>query len=807
MDDFVRDKLIQWGLSDWIYKFKDQAIDTESFYFLEDQDINDLIPKIGPRVRFKRRLKLLKEHDESSHFNESSQPTKSTGKRKLMELDIESSDEQPAAKQHCGGVQFSEETILSDVKKIMVHIHGKLRQQFNTKLNDFLKKKIIGLNIDKREMVGVFGKTGAGKSSLINAVIGKKNFLPSGDLSACTSVMIKVEASINNKYEAEIEFITKEEWQDEVWSMLQYRGDVDQEKDDDVDHGDCDDDNDDDDDDEDDDNKKKLSALYGKDRKQTSLEQFMDPKNFKEIPEFLKSRTKTLTFDSAEMLSEGIMKYTRNDSNQGEGKEFNRLYWPLVKCVTIKVPNTAILQHVTLVDLPGNGDRNKSRDEMWKGIVGKCSTVWIVAELNRAVAEKESWEILKSTVSLLGNGGECQNIHFICTKSDLFEDFQDHSAEDRLALMLKRNMKAKEEVKTEFSKLLNVKKHFSEDSFEVFTVSSKEFLRGGLEESTEIPKLQKFLQDLNDCHSETLNYVSGAYGILSLIQGNRGKTGKNEEVYEELERNKSAQVELIKKAMDETYSVFEKCLSKGVETSKSSFGNTLKTSLYPHKKSNNRGFHKTLKSLVQNGGIYKPKNKNEINLNMRLTSFLTNSIDEEFKKAFPNKGNTGPFNGVISRFSLNTEKLKQKYDDVELQLTFLKTEEEKVQTELNKMIRSGKKTVYSSLTKSIEETMKGCYKNAARAEKTGALKNMRETIENHVKESRDTMFEKAKKAMLAELQSLAEEILETVERTMTEALEVSFRTEDNAIPDVSTELEMVQKLYDELKSNSTEEMP
>ena len=38
---------------------------------------------------------------------------------------------------------------------------------------------------------------------------------------------------------------------------------------------------------------------------------------------------------------------------------------------------------------------------------------------------------------------------------------------------------------------------------------------------TEIPKLQEFLQELNDCHSETLNYVSGAYGILSLIQGAR----------------------------------------------------------------------------------------------------------------------------------------------------------------------------------------------------------------------------------------------------------------------------------------------
>lgn len=51
-------------------------------------------------------------------------------------------------------------------------------------------------------------------------------------------------------------------------------------------------------------------------------------------------------------------------------------------------------------------------------VVGSCSTVWIVTEINRAVSEKEPWEILKGACSLMGNGGQCQQIHFICTKSD-----------------------------------------------------------------------------------------------------------------------------------------------------------------------------------------------------------------------------------------------------------------------------------------------------------------------------------------------------------------------------------------------------
>ncbi|KAI9514759.1 hypothetical protein NQZ68_030949 [Dissostichus eleginoides] len=283
------------------------------------------------------------------------------------------------------------EVILSKVKNIMSCVLDKLPDQ-DDKFNKFLKNKINNLETDKREVVGVFGKTGAGKSSLINAVIGEQDLLPSGSISACTSVMIKVEANMRNpKYEAEIEFITKEEWEEELNHFLGANDD--QEKDED-----------------DQDIVEKLSVLYGEEWKDNSPEHLMNEKKFKKIPEFLNSK----------------IKYTRSES-----KDVKRLYWPLVKCVTVRVPKNRLLQHVTLVDLPGNGDRNKSRDTMWKKFVGSCSTVWIVAEINRAASEKESWEILEESCSLMGNGGECRQIHFICTKSDSLggSDDQEPAAE------------------------------------------------------------------------------------------------------------------------------------------------------------------------------------------------------------------------------------------------------------------------------------------------------------------------------------------------------------------------------------------
>ncbi|XP_072224618.1 nuclear GTPase SLIP-GC-like [Leuresthes tenuis] len=834
MDDFVRKKLSEWGLRKFTKIFQDEEITEESFCCLEDKGIKELIPRLGPRTIFVKELEKLKRKNkpnqerktsfkndleklknernpnqerERSSKNElvklrkekktdqelkpkhspqvwqSTQDEVKLGKRKL-DLQGESRTGQPSAKWRRDSRE-SAETILSEVKTIMRRVQVRLDNQDHTKLNAFLKTKIKGLRTDKRELIGVFGRTGAGKSSLINAVIGEKDLLPSGEVNACTSVMIKVEANMDNlNYEADIEFITKEEWADELWSLQLLPGNnTPQEEEDDEEYNDI---------------VEKVSALYGEE--QGHPENPMDDKYFNEIPEFLQSKTKKLTCGSAKELSQKLLKYTRSGSKQEDGKEVKRWYWPLVKCVTVRVPQKDILQHVTLVDLPGNGDRNKSRDKMWKGIVGKCSTVWIVAEINRAASEKESWDILKDVSSLIGNGGECRHIHFICTKTDLSINGRQRS--------LKRKLDAKAGVRKEFNKLNKIKKHFSDDCLKVFTVSSTEFLKGNSRnlKGTEIPKLRGFLQNLNDCHSVTLNYVSGAYGILSLIQGARYKetAGKKTAVSEHLERKLTSQLAKVKKEMDKAYTVFERCLSEGVEKSKCSCKRHLNSVLYPPRKSGS-GFHGTLKCVVRNNGIYKPKKRQQINLNMKLASCLTDSIDEEFRKTFPNEGKRGPFNGVINEFSLDTEGLIKEYKEVKLQLVFLKTEVEKMKNKLNPIIRDRKKVVYNSLTEKIEEIMQVCYEQAAGIKGTGMLKKMRETIERHVCESENIMFAQAKDVLLSHLNHLRTYILRTLEKTLKESTELSLRTDDHSIPDVSDDFLEVKKLYYQLRGRSAKQ--
>uniref|UniRef100_A0A4W5RK94 Uncharacterized protein n=1 Tax=Hucho hucho TaxID=62062 RepID=A0A4W5RK94_9TELE len=345
----------------------------------------------------------------------------------------------------------------------------------------------------------------------------------------------------------------------------------------------------------------------------------MDRTHFREIPEFRLSVKKIFLCDTAEELSEKITCYTRSDT---QSDTFKRQYWPLVKCITIKVPNSKdLLEHVVLVDLPGNGDSNKSRDEMWKSFVGNCSAVWIVSDIARATSEKESWEILDSTVSLIGPGGECRSISFICTKTD---DIEENQKADAHTCILRRNETTKKQVRDKFTKQKEVKKHFSvgNDFLKVFTVSSKEYQKEKhlQQEETEIPKLMEFLRNLNDRRTKTSEYVSEAYGILSLIQGAkssdmRGKKGSG---------------------------------------------------------------YQLVKSLCKNGGVHKPKGKRErrreINLNESLATCMRSLIDEEFKKHFPNEGQRGPIREQIDDFTLDTNSLVGEHSEVSLHLTFLKTE-------------------------------------------------------------------------------------------------------------------------------------
>ncbi|XP_042168466.1 nuclear GTPase SLIP-GC isoform X2 [Oncorhynchus tshawytscha] len=241
----------------------------------------------------------------------------------------------------------------------------------------------------------------------------------------------------------------------------------------------------------------KMQAFYGKDGVEKSLNDLMKGEHFREIPEFLSptNAVKTVSCNTASELSGKIACYTRSDYKMAA-----KQYWPLVKCVTIKVPNTKeLLEHIVLLDLPGTGDCNKTRDDMWKSHLSQCSSVWIVNDIQRAASEREPWMILESSFRYLIQGGECESITFICTKTDdinpknylgspdlkntelqlYLEKKEDN--EKKRGCIQHRNEQAKIMLGERFNNEVVKKKPFiqMENIFQVFTVSAEEYQNDG----------------------------------------------------------------------------------------------------------------------------------------------------------------------------------------------------------------------------------------------------------------------------------------------------------------------------------------
>lgn len=76
----------------------------------------------------------------------------------------------------------------------------------------------------QRTVVGVVGSTGAGKSSVINAVLDEECLVPTNCMRACTAVITEISYNSSDREEerycAEIHFISNDDWAKELHTML-----------------------------------------------------------------------------------------------------------------------------------------------------------------------------------------------------------------------------------------------------------------------------------------------------------------------------------------------------------------------------------------------------------------------------------------------------------------------------------------------------------------------------------------------------------------------------------------------------------
>lgn len=75
-----------------------------------------------------------------------------------------------------------------------------------------------------RTVIAVAGATGAGKSSLINAVLDEEKLLPTNGMRACTATITEIafneDADPSRAYRAVVDFISPEEWHEELMTLF-----------------------------------------------------------------------------------------------------------------------------------------------------------------------------------------------------------------------------------------------------------------------------------------------------------------------------------------------------------------------------------------------------------------------------------------------------------------------------------------------------------------------------------------------------------------------------------------------------------
>lgn len=293
---------------------------------------------------------------------------------------------------------------------------------FKKEINDFissLNKVLREIESEDLVSIALLGKTGAGKSSLINSLLGG-NFLPWSNEQSCTATLTRVRFQEIDTFRVKISFITPEQWQD---TLEQIKLELDEQVEDNefnpsvkkqksikpkskID-GD------------------KLKSVYGKEM----FETFCKNRNLKSLT-LGKSATNALQsgFHLSDVKSDTEV-YKLLESYLVKTGDMDQL-WPLVKDVTLE-GRFDVLRHGTeIVDLPGLDDVNAARSANAIKQIKQAKFIFVIYESWRTpgqvITEIFEFEDLKTRLTL---DSKSDALTFVGTKSEVFgpnhPDFED----------------------------------------------------------------------------------------------------------------------------------------------------------------------------------------------------------------------------------------------------------------------------------------------------------------------------------------------------------------------------------------------
>ncbi|XP_074144511.1 nuclear GTPase SLIP-GC isoform X2 [Sminthopsis crassicaudata] len=662
--------------------------------------------------------------------------------------------------------------------------------------------------------IGLFGATGAGKSSLLNAIIHQAMFLPLSGDNVCTSCIVQVSSSSCEQYEAKIHLLSDQEWKEELrnlTTLLQRPEEEDGEEDS-----------------WDRDNAVeeaiwKLQVLYGNGAERKSYEELLRAKPRAKIPA---SRIITFKGEEANELSAKLDPYIQTQMRNTDGGPVRTQIWPLIKYVEVTLPRSGMIpEGVVLVDIPGTGDFNSKRDEMWKRTIDKCSVIWVISDIERISGGKIHEELLCESIKACQRG-LCQDIALVVTKCDKLylpeylreREGRDKVIESQREAILERNetvnLQKNRTLKEKLKRKLPTDSKVLEASDLVYTVSAQEYWRQDLlnEEETEISKLRDYIRKkfLEKKRKTVTEYVTEAFGILLLIDTFNSQDGLTNEYLHlnGLRRFVEERIQLLEKDVDQCFTQVEQPLQEGVRDARAFYRRILSGCLTRSK--GNQGFHQTLKAVCLKDGIYASRTLARIDLNEAITQPIYDRVDPVFGNIFrTGKDTKSALIHHIDTFKQSLQEkmtevvLKRRWESASCQHNFLIQEINAILGGLEGHILRKKKKIYESLCNSVQNDLKPCYEDAAHITGKKACERMKDAIRRGVdRQVAEDLFERAQERMKTQFQQLKNGIIEKVKGSVSTMLILASPRGESLykeLSDVKNEYKEMEKLYKSLR--------